>query len=88
MIVYNLTSQRTGNAVANQFEIYVAGKRYFQSFQSIICLIQANQKTQLDAEYWDYSRTMTKYLCQFLGETKKQIVAKIKSGEYVLTNLN
>ena len=29
MIVYNLTSQRTGNAVANQFEIYVAGKTVF-----------------------------------------------------------
>lgn len=88
MKVYNLPSRRTGNAVANQFGIYDGRKRYFQSYGATICLIQVNEKTQLDSKYWDYSRTTTKYLCQFLGETKKQIVAKIKSGEYILTNLN
>ena len=88
MKVYSMTSPRTGNAVANQFEIYDTDKRYFQSYNSVICLIQSNEKTQLDRKYWDYSRTTTKYLCQFLRETKKEIVAKIKSGEYVLTNLN
>lgn len=88
MKVYNLTSSRTGNAVANQFEIVDKDKRVFQSYNSVIALEQHNQKTQLDRKYWDYSRTTTKYLCQFLGETKKEIVAKINSGEYVLTNLN
>ena len=88
MKIYNLTSPRTGRTVPNQFMLDAPDGRYFQSYQSIIAFIPTTGNTQLDRKYWDYSRTTTKYLCQFLGETKKEIVAKIKSGEYVLTNLN
>lgn len=87
MKVYSMQSPR-GNAVANQFEIYDDGKRYFQSYQSIIAVIRPNKKTQLDRKYWDYSRTTGKYRNLFLGENKAQTLAKIESGEYELVNLN
>lgn len=61
----------------------------FQSYDSVICkLIPKRGEILLDEKYWDYSRTTSKYRDQFLGETKKETEAKIKSGEYILTNLN
>lgn len=44
--------------------------------------------TYLDKNKWDYSTTTEKYRNQFLGETKKETEAKIKSGEYALVDLN
>lgn len=38
MKVFNLES-KNGNKVANQFEIIDNGKRIFQSYESIICII-------------------------------------------------
>ena len=32
---------------------------------------------------WDYSVTTGKYRNQFLNETKKETLAKLKSGEYI-----
>lgn len=89
MKVYNLTSPRSNRPVANQFMLEAPTGKYFQSYNSVIAFVpDSGDSVQLDCKYWDYSRTTTKYLCQFLGETKNQIVVKIKSGEYVLTNLN
>lgn len=45
-------------------------------------------KIQLDSKYWNYSNTTSKYRNIFLNETKKETEAKIKSGEYILCNLN
>ena len=55
---------------------------------AVVIVKKENGKTYLDADKWDYSQTTGKYRNQFLGETKKETEAKIKSGEYVLTNLN
>jgi hypothetical protein len=73
--------------VANQFIIYGDNFTAFQSYSTIIVKEQGG-KTYLDANSWNYSTTTCKYRNQFLGETKKEIEAKIKSGEYILTNLN
>jgi len=86
--VQNLTSDRSGRAVANQFEICTADGRYFQSYNSIIVHIDNDGQVWLDEDKWDYSTTTGKYRNQFLGETKKETEAKIKSGEYKLKNLN
>lgn len=85
--VKNLTSSR-GNTIANQFEIVTPEGIFFQSYKSIIAFKPTKGKTQLDEHYWNYSVTTSKYRNIFLGETKKETQAKIKSGEYVLTNLN
>ena len=74
-------------AVKNQFLIETETATIFQSYETVI-VKKENGKTYLDADKWDYSQTTGKYRNQFLGETKKETEAKIKSGEYVLTNLN
>lgn len=83
-----MTSPRTGNPIANQFEIYTDKGVYFQSYRSIIAFKPRNGKTQLDKNYWDYSRTTSKYRNEFLNEYTEETRHKIKEGEYKLTNLN
>lgn len=76
-------------AVKNQFTISTPQGKVFQSYDSVIVFIPNDgSKTQLDETYWDYSKTTGKYRNQFLGEDKKTTEAKIKAGEYILTNLN
>ncbi len=89
MKVQNFESQRSKKQsfVANQFEIYDNGKKYFQSYNSIIVMIDKG-KVFLDEKYWNYSKTTGKYRNQFLGETTDETKKKIKSGEYTLTDLN
>ncbi len=63
---------------------------YFQSYSSMIVkkVYGLNPKTYLDVNKWDYSKTTGKYRNKFLGESKKETEAKIKSGEYELVDLN
>lgn len=77
-----------GNAVVNQFIIETDYCRYFQSYDSIICLIKNNGETVIDPNYWDYSTTTGKYRNIFLGESKKETQRKINSGQYKTQNLN
>lgn len=87
--VKNMVSDRSQKEVANQFEIHTPDGVYFQSYQSVIAFVpNCNGQIVLDADKWDYSVTTGKYRNQFLGETKKETEKKIKSGEYVLANLN
>ena len=87
MKVENMKSNR-GNSVPNQFIIYSDDGIYFQSYNSIICKRTEN-KVFLDSYYWDYSHTTAKYRRDFLnGEGVEATRKKIKSGEYILTDLN
>ena len=86
----NMKSSK-GNKVANQFIIIHGNEEFFQSYNSIIAkrLNKFYEETiYLDKYYWDYSVTTGKYRNIFLKETKKETEKKIKSGEYILTNLN
>jgi len=82
----NITNAR-GTKVPNQFIINIDNKEYFKSYDSMIVKIE-NGKVYLDETYWDYSKTTSKYRNQFLGDTTKETQRKIKSGEYILTDLN
>jgi hypothetical protein len=86
MKVTNLTSNK-GNKIANQFQVQTENAIYFQSYNSMIVKIE-NGQTYLDSTFWDYSKTTGKYRNIFLGEDKKETEKKIKSGTYILTNLN
>ena len=88
--VENFTSNhfRSNANIANQFRITTTEGVYFQSYQSVIAFKPYQGKIQLDKSKWDYSTTTGKYRNQFLGENIKETRAKIKSGEYLLTNLN
>ena len=84
--VQNMVSNK-GNKIANQFIIYTDNGSIFQSYNSTIVKIDSG-KTYLDKNTWDYSKTTGKYRNIFLNETKKDTEEKIKSGEYILTDLN
>lgn len=76
-----------GNAVRNQFEIDTDDGIYFQSYSTVIAC-KRDGEVILDPE-WDYSVTTTKYLSKFLRtSSKREIEAKIKSGEYTIEGLN
>jgi hypothetical protein len=78
-----------GNKVKNQFVITTEAGRYFQSYDSVIALIPvANGPIQLDEYFYNYSTTTAKYRNRFLNDDTKGIEAGIKSGRYILTNLN
>ena len=90
-------SGRTGNPIANQYEIVStldgAKIRVFQSYDSIIVKVTYDEfglqeTVQLDEYYWDYSRTTSKYRNQFLGEGIADTRKKIEQGVYILTDLN
>ena len=84
--VQNMTSNK-GNKSANQFVIYTDTGSIFQSYNSSIVKIDSG-KTYLDKDTWDYSKTTGKYRNIFLNEKKKDTEEKIKSGQYILTDLN
>ena len=88
MKVKNMTSTR-GNKIANQFIITDDNNDMtFQSYNSTIAKKIHNGLIYLDETYWDYSATTGKYRNQFLGEGIADTRKKIKSGEYILTDLN
>jgi hypothetical protein len=91
MKVENITSNN-GNKIANQFVITDDKQNeYFQSYRSMIVKkdYEGDQvKIYLDQKYWNYSNTTGKYRNIFLGETITETKKKIKSGEYILTDLN
>lgn len=88
MRVQNMQSTR-GTTVPNQFIVSDGNKKAFQSYDSVICVINDNNGTiTLDCDKWNCSKTTSRYRNQFLGETTKETQAKIDSGEYKLANLN
>tara|TARA_R110000823_G_scaffold310331_1_gene435200 strand:+ start:1958 stop:2230 length:273 start_codon:yes stop_codon:yes gene_type:complete len=86
--VSQMTSTKTNNPVANQFKIYTPKGVYFQSYSTLIALIGNNGKIKLDSNYWDYSRTTSKYRNEFLGMNTTETKEAIKNKEIILTNLN
>lgn len=87
MKVQNMTSPKTDRNIPNQFIITDDNSIYFQSYNSIIVKI-AHGKVYLDKTYWNYSTTTSKYRNYFLNESTKETKQKIKSGEYILCDLN
>ena len=85
--VRNMTSSN-GNKIANQFVIELGSdEEIFQSYKTIIAHKKGAEIT-LDADYWDYSRTTSKYRNAFLGMTTQEIKQGIKSGSIKLEELN
>jgi hypothetical protein len=93
MKVRNMTNAK-GRAIPNQFIITDNGCEVFQSYNSIIAKRFSGRDGKLepaiwlDREYWDYSRTTSKYRNQFLDETTKETKRKIADGTYKLVDLN
>lgn len=86
--VKNMTSNRSGRPVANQFTIITSDGEYFQSYDSVIAFKDNEGNVTLDDYTWDYSRTTGKYRNEFLGEGIADTRAKIELGVYKLADLN
>lgn len=86
--VEQMTSPRTGHAVANQFKIFTKEGVYFQSYGSVIAFKPYDGEIILDEHYWNFSKTTSKYRNEFLRENTKETQTKINNGTYVLNNLN
>ena len=72
MKVENMVSSR-GNYAPNQFIIIDdKGRKFFQSYETIIA-IKDKGKITLDINSLDYSSTTSKYLYMFLGMNRKAI---------------
>ena len=67
----------------NQFEINLGNKRIFQSYKSIIAVIE-NGKVFLNDSKYNYSKTTSKHRNMFLNVTSKELKNNIKTGEYTL----
>lgn len=50
----------------NQFHLYGEGKHYLQSYNSLVVKIQG--KEVILGRDWDYSKTTSKYVYQFLDD--------------------
>lgn len=75
--------------VNNQFVIYTDKGKYFQSYDSIIAFTpEDSTPILLDKNYWDYSKTTSKYRNIFLGLTTEETKTLIKKGDIILTDLN
>ena len=88
-----MKSPTTGRSIPNQFivdgEHYGQDGQFFQSYNSVIAFKPSNGSSiTLDEDKWDYSTTTSKYRNLFLNETIKETRAKIKSGAYILADLN
>jgi hypothetical protein len=89
--VENLNSGRSGRSVANQFKIICDDGDhcfcFFQSYQTVIARFDNGRDLTLDPE-WDYSNTTRKYLYQFTGLNRKEILAGIDNGSIKVEDLN
>ena len=87
-MVTNLISETSGNAVRNQFIINDNEGLHFQSYRTHIATI-ASGVVSLNANMWDYSKTTSKYLYQFLRQNgwyeikgKQDVLRLIKNGTF------
>ena len=79
--VENLTSSRSGEAVRNQFSIDFDDHICFQSYESLIA-VYSRQSGELVLGYdFDYSRTTSKYLHQWMYENCYRILANLPAGK-------
>lgn len=79
-------------AVPNQYEIICNNGDliFFQSYDTVIaCKDYSSGKVKICLdENWQNSMTTNKFRCIFLNENAKETEKKIKSGEYIIEDLN
>lgn len=86
--VYNMRSPRSGNPVANQYVIETGKLTVFQSYRTIIAVIDPHGHVTLDKDAWNYSTTTGRYRNIFLQENTAETRKKIDDGTYSLADLN
>ena len=96
MIINNMKSNK-GRTIPNQYVIRLDNCDVFQSYETVIAIRDynyikyggdANTKIYLNKDYYDYSKTTSRYRNKYLGLTTKETEQKIKAKEFVLINHN
>ena len=90
MKIENMKSKK-GNPVPNQFIIFTPKATFFQSYKTMIVKTtfeNGERIVLLDKNYWNCSKTTSKYRNLFLNKTTNEIETCIKTGVYKLVNLN
>lgn len=78
--VIPMCSSRTNAPVANQYCINLgAGSYAFQSYGSLIAVKHSDGTVEF-SQHWDYSRTATKYLNQWLQEYAYALTRQSSTG--------
>jgi len=65
----------------------ISSGNLFQSYESIVALIDYAGRKFIDHRYYKYSKTTSKYLSQFFDMTSKEIEQGIKAGEIRLCEI-
>ena len=93
--VRNMTSERSGREVANQFRIREGNNVYFQSYDSVIVKIdRKNNEVIFDENTWNYSTTTSKYRNKFMHRELGMYTnvadcrKAIDEGKIILADLN
>ena len=79
----NLPSIRSLDDYYKHLVVTIGDTQAFYSYDSLIAYKLPNGKIVL-TNYWDYSKTTTKYLSQYLGKNKKEIIQSIADFTYIL----
>lgn len=79
----NLPSIRSLDDYYKHLVVTIGDTQAFYSYDSLIAYKLPNGKIVL-TYYWDYSKTTTKYLSQYLGKNKQEIRQAIADFTYIL----
>ena len=79
----NLPSIRSLDDYYKHLVVTIGDTQAFYSYDSLIAYKLPNGKIVL-TNYWDYSRSTTKYLSQYLGRNKQEIRQAIADFTYIL----
>ena len=79
----NLPSIRSLDDYYKHIVVTIGDLQAFYSYDSLIAYTLPNQKIVL-TNYWDYSKSTTKYLSQYLGRNKQEIRQAIADFTYIL----
>ena len=84
-----LISNRTGKPVVNQYSITVGNLVIFQSYNTRIAVKDMDtRQLTLDTNALDYSVTTSRYLYQFTGLNRTEIMKGINKGTIKVEELN
>ena len=79
----NLPSIRSLDDYYKHIVVTIGDTQAFYSYNSLIAYKLPNGKIVL-TNYWDYSKSTTKYLSQYLGRNKQEIRQAIADFTYIL----
>ena len=79
----NIPSIRSLDDYYKHIVVTIGDTQAFYSYDSLIAYTLPNEKIVL-TNYWDYSKSTTKYLSQYLGRNKQEIRQAIADFTYIL----